>query len=75
MEDIKQENYQTNNEVIQLLEYSYNNIYQYQVCKGKSKVPGIPGHCTDYGVREIKNRVTENFAQSQFFRALDKGKN
>ena len=35
MEDIKQENYQTNNEVIQLLEHSYNNIYQYQVCKDK----------------------------------------
>lgn len=47
MEDIKQENYQTNNEVIQLLEHSYNNIYQYQVCKDKDKVPGIPGHCTD----------------------------
>jgi len=30
MEDIKQENYQTDNEVIQLLEHSYNNIYQYQ---------------------------------------------
>ena len=38
MEDIKQENYQTNNEVIQLLEHSYNNIYQYQVCADMKQV-------------------------------------
>ena len=38
MEDIKQENYQTNNEVIQLLEHSYNNIYQYQVCADVKQV-------------------------------------
>ena len=42
MEDIKQENYQTtNNEVIQLLEHSYNNIYQYQVCGDISGNGGI----------------------------------
>ena len=38
MEDIKQENYQTNNEVIQILEHSYNNIYQYQVCADMKQV-------------------------------------
>ena len=41
MEDIKQETYQTNNEVVQLLEHSYSNIYQYQVCMDEGCTDGM----------------------------------